>query len=153
MRTCFLIFLTVLLFYLQFIGNGVVNAQSKNKTELTLVNPKAIINKYYTIEELNNLSKGDLINIYKDRFKVLINLMPYCALSTKPGTTLKDLGMPENTENKALLDKEAKSMEVFEQYVNTSLDNFIAYADKNNIVWSILFFEETIRKISLGREY
>ena len=34
-----------------------------------------------------------------------------------------------------------------------SLDNFIAYADKSNIVWAILFYEETIRKISLGKDY
>jgi len=136
-----------------FVSVGNISAQSKNKTELTLVNSKSIITKYYTIEELTVLSKGDLINIYKDRFRVLINLMPYCALSTKPGATLKDLGIPENTDNKTLIEKEAKSMEVFDQYVNTSLDNFIAYADKNNIVWAILFFEETIRKISLGKDY
>jgi len=145
--------LVFLFFCILFLNTSNIYGQTKGKTELVLVSPKSIINKYYTIEELNVLSKGDLITIYKDRFKVLINLMPYCALSAKPGVTLKDLGIPENADNKALLEKEEKSMEVFDQYVNSSLDNFIAYADKNNIVWSILFYEETIRKISLGKEY
>ncbi len=130
-----------------------VLGQSKAKTELALVNSKTTIAKYYTIEELNGLAKGELISIYKDRFRVLINLMPYCALSTKPGVTLRELGIPENSDNKALLEKEEKSLEVFDQYVKVSLDNFIAYADKTNIVWAILFYEETIRKISLGKDY
>ncbi len=140
------------LFLLIFNCNEILG-QSKPKVELTLVNSKAIITKYYTIEELNVFSKGELITIYKDRFRVLINLMPYCALSAKPGVTLKELGIPETSDNKTLLEKEEKSMEVFDQYVKISLDNFIAYADKSNIVWSILFYEETIRKISLGKDY
>lgn len=145
--------LSFLLLISFFFSNSRVLAQGKTKVELTLVNSKTIITKYYTIEELNALSKGELIIIYKDRFRVLINLMPYCALSSKPGVTLKELGIPENEDNKTLLEKEEKSKEVFDQYVKSSLDNFIAYADKSNIVWAILFYEETIRKISLGKDY
>ena len=148
-----LYFYFTLLMILFFTIDKSVLAQSKLKTELTLVNAKTIITKYYTIEELNALAKGELISIYKDRFRVLINLMPYCALSSKPGVTLRELGIPENSDNKSLLEKEEKSLEIFDQYVKVSLDNFIAYADKTNIVWAILFYEETIRKISLGKDY
>ncbi len=151
MKTYFKVLFVVLFFSVLSIEKS--SAQAKNKPELTIVNANTIIAKYYTIEELNALAKGELINIYKDRFRVLMGLMPYCALSTKPGTTLKDLGIPENADNKTVLEKEVKSLEAFDQYVNASLDNFIAYADKNNIVWAILFFEESIRKISLGKEY
>lgn len=127
-------------------------SQSKTK-EVTLVNPQANIQKYHTIDELNTKPKGELIAIYKERFKVLTLLLPYSALSTRPGMTLKELGIPESSENKALLEKEGKNAEAFNESVNISLDNFIAYADKTSIVWSILFFEDTIRKLAIGKDY
>lgn len=126
--------------------------QSKTK-EVTLVNPQANIQKYHTIDELNAKAKGELIALYKERFKVLTLLLPYSALSTRPGMTLKELGIPESSENKALLEKEGKTGDAFNESVNVSLDNFIAYADKTSIVWSILFFEDTIRKLAIGKDY
>lgn len=127
-------------------------SQSKTK-EVTLVNSQALIQKYHTIDELNSKAKGELISLYKERFNVLTFLLPYSALSTKAGVSLKELGIPENSENKTLLEKENKAGDVFNETVNTSLDNFIAYADKTSIVWSILFFEDTIRKLAIGKDY
>ncbi|HVD99507.1 MAG TPA: hypothetical protein VNB90_14965 [Cytophagaceae bacterium] len=126
--------------------------QTKTK-EITLVNPQASIQKYHTIDELNTKSKGELITLYKERFKVLTFLLPYSALSTRAGVSLKELGIPESSENKTLLEKENKTGEAFDEAVNQSLDNFIAYADKTSIVWSILFFEDTIRKLAIGKDY
>ncbi len=143
-------FFVIILISVATAGN--LLAQSKTK-EVLLVNSHATIQKYHTIDELNNKSKGDLISLYKERFKVLTFLLPYSALSTKPGISLKELGIPENTENKTLLEKENKTGEAFDDAVNISLDNFIAYADKSNIVWSILFFEDTIRKLAIGKDY
>jgi hypothetical protein len=127
-------------------------SQSKTK-EVTLINSQALIQRYHTIDELNAKAKGELITLYKERFKVLTFLLPYSALSTKAGMSLKELGIPENSENKTLLEKENKAGEVFNETVNVSLDNFIAYADKTSIVWSILFFEDTIRKLAIGKDY
>jgi len=126
--------------------------QTKTK-EITLVNPQASIQKYHTIDELNTKSKGELITLYKERFKVLTFVLPYSALSTRAGVSLKELGIPESSENKTLLEKENKTGEAFDEAVNQSLDNFIAYADKTSIVWSILFFEDTIRKLAIGKDY
>ena len=143
------IFITVVILALFIVKS---NGQNKSKF-IPLVNPGALIQKYHTIDELNSKSKGDLIILYKERFKVLTLLLPYSALSTKPGASLKELGIPENSENKTLLEKENKAGEVFDQAVDLSLDNFIAYADKTSIVWSILFFEDTIRKLAIGKDY
>lgn len=129
-----------------------IQAQT-SKPNTPIVSSNATISKFHTIDELSNMGKGDLINIYKERFKVLTYLLPYSALTTKPGTTLKDLGIPENGENKSLIEKENKAAADLEKAVNTSLENFIAYADKNNIIWSILFYEEMIRKLMIGKEY
>jgi hypothetical protein len=141
---------TLLLFI--FILTGKSFSQSKTK-DIWLINNQALIQKYHTIDELNTKAKGELIVLYKERFKVLTFLLPYSALSTKPGISLKELGIPENSENKSLLEKENKTGESFDEAVNLSLDNFIAYADKSNIVWSILFFEDTIRKLAIGKDY
>jgi len=134
-----------------YAGYGI--SQSKPTKDIALINAQAIIQKYHTIDELNAKAKGELIVIYKERFKVLTYLLPYSALSTKAGMTLKELGIPENSENKVLLEKETKMGDAFNDAVNFSLDNFIAYADKTNIVWSILFFEDTIRKLAIGKDY
>jgi hypothetical protein len=135
-----------------FILSGKSFSQSKTK-DISLIHTQALIQKYHTIDELNTKAKGELIALYKERFKVLTFLLPYSALSTKPGISLKELGIPESSENKSLLEKENKTGESFDEAVNTSLDNFIAYADKSNIVWSILFFEDTIRKLAIGKDY
>jgi hypothetical protein len=127
-------------------------SQSKTK-EIILINQQATIQKYHTIDELNSKAKGELINLYKERFRVLTFLLPYSALSTKAGVSLKELGIPENSDNKTLLEKENKAGDLFNETVNTSLDNFIAYADKTSIIWSILFFEDTIRKLAIGKDY
>jgi hypothetical protein len=124
-----------------------------NKGNTPIVSPNATISKFHSIDELNTMGKGELIILYKERFKVLTYLLPYSALTTKPGATLKDLGIPENGENKSLIEKENKAAADLEKAVNISLENFIAYADKNNIIWSILFYEEMIRKLMIGKEY
>jgi hypothetical protein len=144
------IIFVILLFI--FLISGKTFCQNKSK-DVSLINNLALIQKYHTIDELNTKAKGELIMLYKERFKVLTFILPYSALSTKPGTTLKELGIPENSENKSLLEKENKTSESFAEAVNVSLDNFIAYADKPNIVWSILFFEDTIRKLAIGKDY
>jgi hypothetical protein len=124
-----------------------------NKVPTPIIRPEVQLDKYHTIDELNQLNKGDLIQLYKKRFQVMGQLLPYIALTTKPGTTLKDLGIPDNSENKSLLEKEGKASAELDKSVQESLDAFIAYADKSNIVWAILFYEEIIRKILMGKDY
>lgn len=127
--------------------------QKVKEKETTLISPEAKIEKFYTIDELNKMGKADLIKLYKERFKVVILLLPYSALSTTPGASLESLGIPANSENKDVLDKETKVSADFYEAVDLSLNNFIAYADKAHIVWSIILYEDIIRKINLGKDY
>jgi hypothetical protein len=136
------------------VGKQTVQAQhSKNSKEIVLVNADAKVDKFYTMSDLKSKNKGELIAIYKDRFKVITYLLPYTALSNKPGITLNVLGVPENTENKSLIEREAKATEQLNQAFSVTLDNFIAYADSDNIIWSILLYEEMIRKLLIGKDY
>ncbi len=137
-----------------WMGKQTVQAQnSKNSKEIVLVNADAKVDKFYTMSDLKSKNKGELIAIYKDRFKVITYLLPYTALSNKPGITLNVLGVPENTENKSLIEREAKATEQLNQAFSVTLDNFIAYADSDNIIWSILLYEEMIRKLLIGKDY
>ncbi len=131
-----------------------IQAQNtKTGKEIILINAEAKVNKFHTISELKTKNKGELILLYKERFKVITYLLPYAALSNKPGINLSTLGIPESTDNKTLIEKEAKATEQLNQALSLSLDNFIAYADSDNIIWSILLYEEMIRKLLLGKDY
>lgn len=128
--------------------------QKKEKSEkeelsssLSYVSADAKIDKFHTEEELKKMNKSDLTTIYIQRSKVLIEILPYLALHTKPGATLKELGMPENATNIKHLEKEVVNKKNFLGAVSESLDDIIPFADKVNIIWSILLYEDIIKKV------
>lgn len=127
-------------------------SQLKTK-DVELVSVTAKIAKFHTIDELNKMTKATLIQLYKERFRVAVLLMPYSGLTTKPGTTLDALGIPVTSDNKNMIEKEDKAGKEYHEIIDKNLNFFIAYADKSNIVWSIVMYEDIIRKINLGREF
>lgn len=104
------------------------------------------ITKFYTKGELDKMQKLELIDIYKSRLAYLIETLPFLSLHPEPGATFKDMSIPETDINIAHLDKEAKNREDFIKSLNATLDDVIPYSEKTNIVWSILYFEEMIKK-------
>ena len=120
------------------------------KPSMTYVSPNAKLIKNYTKEELDKLGKIELTKIYMERISVITELVPYLALHTKPGATLAEMGIPETAENKDHLEKEVKNKDEYLQSVKTTLDDIIPYADKQNIIWSILFLEEMIGRVEKG---
>ncbi|MGN6646627.1 MAG: hypothetical protein ACTHJT_08855 [Cytophaga sp.] len=104
------------------------------------------ITKFYTKGELDKMQKLELIDIYKSRLAYLIETLPFLSLHPEPGATFKDMSIPETEINIAHLDKEAKNREDFIRSLNETLDDVIPYSEKTNIVWSILYFEEMIKK-------
>jgi hypothetical protein len=153
MTRIFFLQITLLLCFLTGFSVKILGQTKNKKEELSLIDPSITISNFYTIDELNTMGKAELIKLYKERFKVIINLLPYNALTSRPGVTLEELGIPQTSENKDLVVEEEKNREVFYRSFDASLNNFIAYADKSNIVWSILFFEDTIKRVSLGKDY
>lgn len=104
------------------------------------------ITKYYTKDELNKLPKLELINIYKSRLVYLIEILPFISLNPAPGATFHDMSIPETEANIAHLEKEAKNKADFISSLSSTLDDVIPYSEKTNIVWSILYFDEMIKK-------
>jgi hypothetical protein len=123
-------------------------AQSKNGTELTYVNAAAKLTRVHTRAELEAMGKLDLTKIYQERIAIITELVPYLALHSKPGATLTEMGIPKTKENMAHLEKEVANKTEYLTSVNQTLTDVIPYADKENIIWSILFFEEMIQRAS-----
>lgn len=108
------------------------------------------IGTYHSLKELEGMQKGELKALYLERIKILINMVPYMAITNKPGTTLKDLGIPESLENVKALEKETENRNLFLSGTSEFLDTMLSYSDKSNIVAGILFYEDVLKKIHSG---
>jgi hypothetical protein len=127
-----------------------VEETKSTKTEITVtyVEKAAKIAKFHNQAELEKMGKLELTKLYIERVTVLSETLPYLALSRDPaGANLSDLGIPETKTNVTDLEKEVKSTTVYVGGIDHTLTDVIPYADKGNIIWSILFMEETLNKI------
>ncbi|MFN3404052.1 MAG: hypothetical protein ACK40G_08150 [Cytophagaceae bacterium] len=114
------------------------------------VSENAKITKFHTVEELKQMGKIELTAVYMERVAVITEILPYVALHYKPGAPLKEMGIPETPANIEHMEKEVKNKDNYLAAVKDSLDDIIPYADKTNIIWSILFFEEILKKAEDG---
>lgn len=117
------------------------------EVEVTYVSEKAVLPKYHNEVELDKLGKLELTNLYIERVKILTEVVPYLALNKKPaGADLDALGIPETKSNVADLEREVKSKDSYLSNIGHTLHDVVPYADKKNIIWAILFMEDTIHK-------
>ncbi len=122
--------------------------EKKDATTFTYVEPAAKISKFHNQSELEKMGKLELTNLYIERVRVLSEILPYIALNKNPaGANLADLGIPETKPNVDDLEKEVKNTTSYVAGIDHTLKDVIPYADKNNIIWSILFMEDTVNKI------
>ncbi|MGL2992977.1 hypothetical protein [Flavobacterium sp. TSSA_36] len=128
---------------------GVASAQTK--APQSIISRTALVKKYYTKTELEQLQKGPLLELYIERIKVLVKTLPYIALVSKPGVTLTDLGIPEDANNTKALNTQSESMNSFLDVTVDFQRKMVPYADKGNLISAILFYEETLKSLnSLG---
>lgn len=128
---------------------GVASAQTK--APQSIISRTALVKKYYSKAELEQLQKGPLLELYIERIKVLVKTLPYIALVSKPGVTLTDLGIPEDANNTKALNTQAESMNSFLDVTVEFQRKMVPYADKGNLISAILFYEETLKSLnSLG---
>lgn len=107
-------------------------------------------NKFHSINDLEDLKKGDLLKLYIIRIREIQSVLPFMALTKEAGVTLSDLGIRENSDNIKMLDKYHETDK--EAFFTTSdmMTEFVAYADTEKIILSILYFEEIIKKLRIG---
>lgn len=127
-------------------GTGEVIAQK-------VAPPKIIINvrgisKFHNLKELQGMTKGQLIPLYKERVKILYNIFPYIGVTPKPGVSFADLGIPASKENSAALDEEIINRSQFIDKNEAFLNAILPYSDTANIINAILFYEEVLKLLS-----
>ncbi|MBQ4803180.1 hypothetical protein J8L88_10005 [Aquimarina sp. MMG015] len=109
-----------------------------------------MINKFHTIDELENLKKGQLVKLYIERANEIITVLPYIALTNEANVSLSDIGIKENSDNQKLLKKHHETTTDAFGSTSNLITEFVPYADTEKIIWSILYYEEMIKKIRIG---
>ena len=137
----------IILFSAFFImTTAAVSAQAKNAPR-SIISTTALIRKYHDQKELSGMQKGELLELYIERIKVLVKTLPYIALVTKPGVTMADLGIPDDSEHKKVLDGQAEGTTVFLDTTVEFQRKMMPYSDKGNLIAAILFYESTLKSL------
>ena len=128
-----------------FIAIGNANAQVKKQK--SIISTGAAMKKFHEKNELDVMKKGELLELYVERIKVLINTLPYIALTTKAGVTMEDVGVPNTQENLKALDVQAENTKTFLESTVSFQKTMMPYSDKGNIIASILYYEEMLKAL------
>jgi hypothetical protein len=138
------------LFAIMAVGN--MNAQNKSQLKSIISTGGASVRKFHEKSELETMQKGALLELYIERIKVLVNTLPYIALTTKPGITMQDVGIPENADNNKALDSQKQNTQTFLTATVDFQRLMTPYADKGNLVSSILYYESMLKELNTLNE-
>ena len=142
----------ILLSFSLFFVTGIGFAQ-KHKEPKSIISEGVAIKKYHNIEELERMQKGELLTLYIERIESLINVLPYIAFATKPGVTMSTLGIPNNNDNRKVLDNQ---FEATRDYLKSTVEFqkiILPYSDTSKLISAILFYEETMKSLHEYSEY
>jgi hypothetical protein len=137
-----IIFFSIIMLALYSRGFAQVKSLPKS-----IISSNASVRTYYDDKTLKNLTKGELVELYIERMKVIVKILPNIALATKPGVTLSDLGIPDDAENKKALELETEATSVYLDVTVNFLRKMLPYTDKGQIVTMILFYEQTLKDL------
>ena len=127
--------------------------KKKKNAPITMITGKVYITKYHTYDELNQMSKGDLLALYSERIEVIVNILPNIAFATKPTVTMASLGIPETKDNKKALEA---NQEASQEYFDSTVEfqrKILPYSDTSNLIAAILFYEETLKSLHTYNEF
>ncbi|GAA4276990.1 hypothetical protein [Aquimarina mytili] len=128
-----------------------INTVFSQKTdEAIFFSQKKQINKFHTISDLEAIKKGDLITLYQDRVEEIITVLPFLSLTNEPGIRLRDIGIKEDSRHLKTLKNSKTDTEKNIESANVAIEELVAYADTEKIIWAILYFEEVIKKMRIG---
>ena len=139
--------------YLKFLAFFLLFSLTINAQKAPLSRPILMfrgIGTYHDLKSLEAMNKGELKELYLERLKILVNVIPYYAISTKAGTTMKDMGITESVENLKVLERESINRDNYLLANVDFLNAMIPYCDKINIIQGILFYEDLLKKIHSG---
>lgn len=106
---------------------------------------------HYTLGDLEVLDKIELTKIYIAKLNKLSRISPYIPFGELEPKTPKELRIPATSINEKAMESYDKTIAAYNQDSDAALSNLIPYADKKDIMDSIMFLQEMIDKIqSMG---
>lgn len=145
--------ISVALLYLSVFLVTTSSFSQKNKAPKSIISTKAGIRKYHLKSDLENMPKGDLLVLYKERIESLINILPFIAFATKPGVTMASLGIPIDNDNTKALEDQFEATDEFLLVSNEFRKRILPYSDTRNLIAAILFYEEIIKSLHEYSEF
>ena len=121
-------------------------AQKKNEPK-SIISEKVAIKKYHNKEELERMQKGELLVLYMERMEVLIKTLPYIAFAPKPGITMSTLGIPNDNDNRKILDSQFEATNDYLKATNEFQSRILPYSDTSKLISAILFYEEIMKSL------
>ncbi|CAH8282158.1 hypothetical protein EV196_110132 [Mariniflexile fucanivorans] len=129
-----------------FLITGISFAQNKNEPK-SIISEKVAIKKYHTKEELERMQKGELLFLYMERIEVLIKTLPYIAFATKPGVTMTTLGIPNDSDNRKILDNQFEATDDYYEATTEFHKKILPYSDTSKLISAIIFYEEIMKSL------
>jgi hypothetical protein len=113
--------------------------------------PEAAPANHFTIGVLDQLGKLELTQIYADMVNKLNMLLPYVPFNQKgDAVSLSGMGIPDTKDNNGSVKKLDASSGSHSEALNETMNSIIPYADKEDIIKSILFLQGVIERIEAG---
>ena len=130
---------------LMLASSGVM-AQNKNVGK-SIISAIFFFYSYHSQTELQAMQKGELLDLYIERMNVLVKMLPYIALTTNPGVTITDLGIPNDSKNRKVMEEQSKAISDFIEKTDEFQRKITPYSDTNSLIASILFYENTLKSL------
>lgn len=147
MKTKLLVFCAIF-----FLTSSTIFSQSKNNSQ-GIISQKVSIKKYHDRDELNDMNKGQLLDLYTERIEVIVKILPNIAFTNKPGVTINDLGIPDTKEHRKALDENKKAASDYFENTIEFQTKILPYSDKTNLIAAILFYEQTLKSLHTYNEF
>lgn len=103
----------------------------------------------YQVGDLEKLDKLELTKIYIQKVNRLSQIMPYLPFKKLEPKNPADLKIPGTSINEKALSGYEKEIKNYTETSDAALSNLIPYADKKDIMDSIIFMQNFISKIEL----
>jgi hypothetical protein len=137
--------LSIIILFFLFLS--VVSFGQKKILPKSIIQRTALINKYHDTKELSSMPKKELLELLIERSSVIAKILPYITLATKPGVTMDDLGIPDETDYRKLLENQEESTATYLENITYFQRKIFPYSDKDQLIASILFYENILKSL------
>lgn len=129
------------------VSTSIFAQENKRNAPQSIISRTAVIKKYYNKKELSEMPKGALIELCVERVGVLAKTLPYISLATKPGITLTDFGIPSTNEYRKLFISQEENTKDYLDGTSNYEKSILPYADKDDLVKAVLFYENILKSL------